>query len=199
MEHSAKTPESKRGLEKHRLKRIKLFIMDVDGVLTDGRIIRTSDGRETKAFDVTDGTGITLAHLAGIATAIISGRESQVTSLYAKELGIREVYQVSRGKEEALDRLAKEHGLDLEQIAYVGDDVLDIPLLSKVGWAVGVASAHPEVKKVCHYVTEKGGGRGAVREAIELIIGSQGKWKKVLDRFLREQRKDARGALAKGE
>lgn len=175
--------------EEEKLKKIRLFIMDVDGVLTDGRIIRSSDGGESKVFDVMDGTGITLAHLAGIRTAIISGRKSEVTSLQAMELGIKEVHQVSREKEEILDRLIGEYGLEEEEIAYMGDDLLDIPLLRRVGWAVAVSNGHPEVKKICHYVTQRGGGRGAVREAIEVVIKSQGKWKEVLEKFLKEERK----------
>ncbi len=176
-------------LKEEKLKKIKLFIMDVDGVLTDGRIIRSSDGRESKVFDVMDGTGITLAHLAGIRTAIISGRKSEVTSLQAMELGINEVHQVSGSKEEILDRLIGEFELREKEIAFVGDDLLDIPLLRRVGWAVAVSNAHAEVKKICHYVTQRNGGRGAVREAIEMIIKSQGKWKEVVEKFLGEQRK----------
>ena len=176
-------------LKKEKLKKIRLFIMDVDGVLTDGRIIRSSDGGESKVFDVMDGTGITLAHLAGIKTAIISGRKSEVTSLQAMELGINEVHQVSGGKEEILDRLIDEYGLEEGEIAFMGDDLLDIPLLRRVGWAVAVSNAHAEVKKICHYVTRRSGGRGAVREAIEMIIRSQGNWEEVLEKFLKEQRK----------
>jgi 3-deoxy-D-manno-octulosonate 8-phosphate phosphatase (KDO 8-P phosphatase) len=178
-------------LKEEKLKKIKFFVMDVDGVLTDGRIIRSSDGGESKVFDVMDGTGITLAHLAGIRTAIISGRKSEVTSLQAMELGINEVHQVSRGKEEILDKLIDEYELEEEEIAFMGDDLLDIPLLCRVGWAVAVSNAHPEVKKICHYVTQRGGGRGAVREAIEMIIRCQGKWEEVLEKFLKEQRKSS--------
>jgi 3-deoxy-D-manno-octulosonate 8-phosphate phosphatase (KDO 8-P phosphatase) len=178
-------------IKEEKLKKIKLFIMDVDGVLTDGRIIRSSDGGESKVFDVMDGTGIHLAHLAGIRTAIISGRKSEVTSLQAMELGINEVHQVSGGKEEILDRLMGKFELQEKEIAFVGDDLLDIPLLRRVGWAVAVSNAHTEVKKVCHYVTQRDGGRGAVREAIEMIIKSQGKWKEVVEKFLGEQRKSS--------
>jgi len=166
-----------------RAKKIKMFITDVDGVLTDGRIILGSRGEEFKFFHVQDGTGITLAHRAGLKTAIISARKSEVTERRARELGISDVYQVSDGKEGAYEKIIKDYGLNDEEVAYIGDDLHDLPILRRVGLAVSVANGRDEVKEVAHYTTKVAGGQGAVREIIEFILKSQGKWEEVTKKY----------------
>ncbi len=166
-----------------RAKKIKMFIMDVDGVLTDGRIILGSRGEEFKFFHVQDGTGITLVHRAGLKTAIISARKSEVTERRARELGINAVYQVKDGKEGAYEKILKDYGLNDDEVAYIGDDLHDLPILRRVGLAVSVSNGRDEVKEVVHYTTEMAGGQGAVREIIEFILKSQGKWKEVTKKY----------------
>ena len=166
-----------------RAKKIKMFITDVDGVLTDGRIILGSRGEEFKFFHVQDGVGIILAHRAGLKTAIISARKSEVTERRARELGINDVYQVRDGKEGAYEKILKDYGLNDDEVAYVGDDLHDLPVLRRVGLAVSVANGRDEVKEVVHYTTEMAGGQGAVREIIEFILKSQGKWEEVTKKY----------------
>jgi 3-deoxy-D-manno-octulosonate 8-phosphate phosphatase (KDO 8-P phosphatase) len=158
-------------------------MMDVDGVLTDGRIWQDSVGREFKTFDVKDGHGIVMAHRARLKTALISGRESESTAQRAKELGIEIVFQKIWNKIEVYERILTEINLAPEQVAYMGDDLIDIPLLRRVGLAVAVADAVDEVKKVAHLVTLRAGGQGAVREVIELILRAQGQWDLLLERY----------------
>jgi 3-deoxy-D-manno-octulosonate 8-phosphate phosphatase (KDO 8-P phosphatase) len=166
-----------------RARNIQLLMMDVDGVLTDGRIWQDSVGREFKTFDVKDGHGIVMAHRARLKTALISGRESESTVQRAKELGIEIVFQKIWNKIEVYERILTEINLAPEQVAYMGDDLIDIPLLRRVGLAVAVADAVDEVKKVAHLVTLRAGGQGAVREVIELILRAQGRWDLLLERY----------------
>jgi 3-deoxy-D-manno-octulosonate 8-phosphate phosphatase (KDO 8-P phosphatase) len=166
-----------------RARNIQLLMMDVDGVLTDGRIWQDSVGREFKTFDVKDGHGIVMAHRARLKTALISGRESESTVQRAKELGIEIVFQKIWNKIEVYERILTEINLAPEQVAYMGDDLIDIPLLRRVGLAVAVADAVDEVKKVAHLVTLRAGGQGAVREVIELILRAQGQWDLLLERY----------------
>jgi 3-deoxy-D-manno-octulosonate 8-phosphate phosphatase (KDO 8-P phosphatase) len=166
-----------------RARNIQLLMMDVDGVLTDGRIWQDSVGREFKTFDVKDGHGIVMAHRARLKTALISGRESESTAQRAKELGIEIVFQKIWNKIEVYERILTEINLAPEQVAYMGDDLIDIPLLRRVGLAVAVADAVDEVKKVAHLVTLRAGGQGAVREVIELILRAQGQWDLLLERY----------------
>lgn len=166
-----------------RARNIRLLMMDVDGVLTDGRIWQDSVGREFKTFDVKDGHGIVMAHRARLKTALISGRESESTVQRAKELGIEIVFQKIWNKIEVYERILTEINLAPEQVAYMGDDLIDIPLLRRVGLAVAVADAVDEVKKVAHLVTLRAGGQGAVREVIELILRAQGQWDLLLERY----------------
>ena len=167
-----------------RARRIKLLILDCDGVLTDGRIIMLPDGDETKAFDVKDGHGIVMAQHAGLRVAIISGRKSSVVRARAKELGVAHLHEMAWVKTEPYEKVLAKEGLTDEQVCYVGDDVVDIPLLRRVGLGVAVSDADEETKRHSHLVTTRGGGRGAVREVIELILRAQDKWGDVMTRYL---------------
>ncbi len=166
-----------------RLKKIKLIIMDVDGVLTDGSIYLDEQGHELKRFNVKDGSGIKFAHRSGLKTALISGRSSPVVDRRAIELGISEVIQLAKQKLPPYEALLKKYNLKDEEAAYIGDDVLDLGILRRVGFAVSVADAHEEVKKTAHYVTAAPGGQGAVREMIEMILTAQDKWDKIMERY----------------
>jgi 3-deoxy-D-manno-octulosonate 8-phosphate phosphatase (KDO 8-P phosphatase) len=167
-----------------RARKIKLLILDCDGVLTDGRIIMLTDSDETKAFDVKDGHGIVMAQRAGLRIAIISGRKSSVVRARATELGVTHLYEMAWVKTEPYEKVLAEEGLTDEEVCYVGDDVVDIPLLRRAGLGVAVADAVEETKKHSHIVTERGGGRGAVREVIEFILKAQDKWDEAMDRYL---------------
>jgi len=161
-------------------KKIKLLIMDVDGVLTDGSIILDNKGNEFKAFHVRDGHGIKLLIRAGVNAAIITGRQSEVVERRAKELGITEVHQNSRNKIEAYDRIKKKFSLGDDEIAYVGDDVVDLPLMRRAGLSFAVADSPDEVKSYATAVTKNKGGKCAAREIIELILKARGLWDKLI-------------------
>jgi len=167
-----------------KAKEIKLLLLDVDGVLTGGEIVLTSSGEEIKVFSVLDGMGIKLLQKAGIEVAILSSRKSKVVELRAKELGIKRVIQGELEKLKAFKLLLEETGLSPEEVAYVGDDWVDIPVLRKVGLAVAVANAWDPVKEYAHYVTKIPGGKGAVREVAELILKAKGLWEKALYSYL---------------
>ncbi|MGH9760540.1 MAG: KdsC family phosphatase [Blastocatellia bacterium] len=169
---------------RERAKRIKLLVLDCDGVLTDGRIVLLSETEETKFFDARDGHGIRMAGRAGLKTAIISGRTSFAVRARAKDLGIAHLVEGSLTKLEPYLRILSEEGLEDIDICYVGDDVTDIPLMRRAGLAVAVADATDDTKEHAHLVTEHKGGRGAVREVIELILKSQGTWQAVMARYL---------------
>src|ERR1700675_1144691 len=163
-----------------RAKIIRVLLMDVDGVLTDGRIwlLSRSDGTasEIKGFSAYDGAGLKLARAAGLRTGLITGRESAAVSQRARECEIEFVYQGRATKIGSYEEIVRATGAIDREVAYVGDDLPDIPLLHRVGLAVAVANAAPEVKRAAHYVTSRSGGEGAVREVIELIVKAQGKW-----------------------
>ncbi len=163
--------------------RIKLLIVDVDGVLTDGRIILDDEGNEFKCFHVRDGHGIKLLLRAGIEVAIITGRESEVVRRRAAELGIREVRQRSKVKLVDYESIVSKRGLSDEQVAYVGDDIVDLPVLRRVGLPATVADAEDYVKEAVLLVTERPGGRGAVREVADLLLRAGGKWDEVTKRY----------------
>ncbi len=164
----------------NKARKVKLLILDVDGVMTEGRILYTEQGEEIKAFYIGDGLGIRLLQRAGIGVAVISARESEAVARRAEELGVTQVYQGASRKIEAYRNLLKNNQLRDEEVAYVGDDLLDLPVLRRVGFSVAVADGAPEIKKSVDYVTRKKGGQGAVREICELILKAQGKWKKVI-------------------
>lgn len=167
-----------------RGKKIKLLVLDVDGVLSDGRIIFGHDGELMKNFNSQDGLGITVAHKAGIRTAIITGRESQIVHLRGSELKIADIYQGAMNKVEALLELIAKYNVTLEEVAYVGDDLNDLPVIVRVGLACAVANAVPEVKNYAHLVTDHYGGQGAVREVIEFILKTQGKWESIVQAYI---------------
>lgn len=155
---------------------IELLLLDVDGVLTDGGIIYGDDGRECKVFHVRDGSGLKIWHLAGKRSAVISGRSSRVVEVRAAELGVSRVLQGAADKQPAYQRVLTEMDVRSEQVCFIGDDVPDLPILRNCGLAIAVADACPEVRTVAHYVTCAAGGRGAVRETVELILRCQDRW-----------------------
>lgn len=163
-----------------RLKKIKLLVMDVDGVLTDGKIVIDSQGRETKIFDVQDGFGIVLIRRAGLKTAILSAREAEAVSFRAKDLQIDRVYQNACPKIHGFRKLLKDFNIKENEICFIGDDLPDLSVLKRVGFAVAVKNANEELKKEVHYITKNRGGKGAVREIIEMILKAQGKWERVI-------------------
>jgi len=156
-----------------RAKRLRLLLMDCDGVLTDGRIWLTADGDEQKAFHVRDGQGIVLLHRAGVQTGIISGRASAATARRASELGMSFLRQAVDDKVQTLDEVLHEAGVSRDQCGYIGDDVGDIEVMTRVGLAVAVADATDLAKQVAHLVTTAAGGKGAVREVCETILDAQ--------------------------
>ena len=158
--------------------------MDVDGVLTDGKLHFTSDGREFKTFDVLDGHGIAMAQRTGLLIGFISGRPSEATAKRAADLGVPIVKQAGINKAEMLAEVQRERGLTAEQIAFIGDELVDLPVLKRVGVAVAVPNGVAEVKAAAHYVTHRPGGDGAVREVIEMILKARGDWKKAIAKYL---------------
>ena len=166
-----------------RIKAVRLLMLDVDGVLTDGKIIINDQGIESKHFDVRDGHGIKLLHPCGIGVALITGRRSSVVEHRANDLGIEEVYQGVWNKVEVFEKILLKMNLRPEQTAFVGDDIVDIPVMRRVGLAVAVCDADEETKKIAHYVTSRRGGRGAVREVCELILKVQDHWKDVATKY----------------
>lgn len=166
-----------------KIEKIKVLGLDVDGVMTDGRLYYHDDGTETKAFDVRDGHGIKMLQHAGIEVVLISGRSCPMVEKRAADLGITDITQGVRDKVPALERIIAERGLTLEQMAFIGDDIVDIPVLSRIGLAVAVADALEYVIETAHYVTLAPGGRGAVREVIELILVVQGKWEEIAEPY----------------
>jgi 3-deoxy-D-manno-octulosonate 8-phosphate phosphatase (KDO 8-P phosphatase) len=159
-----------------KAKQIKMLIMDVDGVLTDGKIIIDTHGNELKIFNVYDGAGIDMAHKAGLLTAIISGRYCNAVVYRAKELHINEVYQSVGDKIDVFHSLLDKYMLVTSQVAYIGDDIFDIPLLEQVGLSIAPCNAIPEVKDIVDYVTKNSGGNGAVREMVDMILKAQDKY-----------------------
>ncbi len=163
---------------------MKLLILDVDGVLTDGRIVLNEEGGQTKFFDVRDGFGLVLARAAGLKTALITAERSRVVTFRARRLKVDWVAQFARNKHRALERCLKHFRLGPETAAYVGDDLLDLPVLTRVGFSAAPTDANEEIKRRVHYVTRLKGGRGAVREVIELLLKAQGRWDSILHRYL---------------
>lgn len=166
-----------------KAKDVRLLILDVDGVLTDGRIVIDDRGMESKFFDEKDGHGLKLLMRAHIEVVLLSGRESAATRHRASELGISKVYQNIHNKTEAYQHILKASGVKDQEVGYVGDDLVDLPLLKRAGFSAVVADSVKEIKPFADYVTEKEGGRGAIREIIELILKSQGKWEEVTARY----------------
>jgi 3-deoxy-D-manno-octulosonate 8-phosphate phosphatase (KDO 8-P phosphatase) len=159
---------------------VKVMIFDVDGVLTDGSLTYGADGEATKTFNVLDGLGIQMLQKSGVATAIISARQSPIVVRRAADLGIAHVYQGIHDKRIAFAQLLQATGATAAQCGYIGDDVIDLPLLLQVGFAVTVPTGHAEVQHRAHYVTRAGGGRGAVREVCDLVMRAQGTYELAL-------------------
>jgi 3-deoxy-D-manno-octulosonate 8-phosphate phosphatase (KDO 8-P phosphatase) len=166
-----------------RVRRIKVLLMDCDGVLTDGRLWLTAEGGEQKTFHVRDGQGIALLHRAGLKSGIISGRASDAVERRAQELKITFVYQGAKDKIKTFEELLARAGVSEKECGYIGDDVADIPVMRRVAFAVAVADAVEETKAAAHYITTLPGGRGAVREVCELILKAQGYWDDLMSRF----------------
>ncbi|MBN2719869.1 MAG: HAD-IIIA family hydrolase [Proteobacteria bacterium] len=166
--------------------RIRLIALDVDGVLTDGKITLTSSGEEIKSFHVRDGHAVKLANRAGLTVALITGRESPIVDQRARELGIALVFQGALRKKEALEILLLKTGFSADQIAYMGDDLVDLPVLGAVGLACAPSDADPEVLARVPLITHARGGEGAVREMIQFILSAQGLWEEVMARYLRD-------------
>ncbi len=162
---------------------IKLLILDVDGVLTDGSIILDNAGNEYKSFHVRDGHGIKMLINAGLNVAIITGRHSGVVSRRAQELGITEVFQKCFDKNAVFSGLIKKYSLSEIEVAYIGDDIVDAPIMKRAGLAVAVADAADDIKKYALLVTENRGGRGAVREVTDLILKSKGLWERMFNEY----------------
>lgn len=196
-----------------RARRIKLLLFDVDGVLTDGKLFifpapagtpqsvleqsakhggggfgfHSQSMIEAKGFHAHDGASISLARLAGIKTGLITKRISETVALRARDLKLEYVRQGIQDKQTAFEEIVKEAGLELQEAAFVGDDVIDLPAMRAGGLAIAVKNARAEVKKEAHYITPHAGGDGALRDAVEFILKAQGKWKTVVDAYLSER------------
>lgn len=177
-----------------RARKIKLFLMDVDGTITDGSVCLISttaaDGSgpasvlEMKIFDAHDGQGLSLAHTMGIQTGFITGRRSPAVAKRAEELKVTFVYLGQAKKAQAFEECMNKAGVTEDEVAYMGDDLPDIPLAKRAGLAVSVAGGAPELKAVCHYTTNRHAGHGAVREVVELILKAQGRWEEAVPQAL---------------
>jgi 3-deoxy-D-manno-octulosonate 8-phosphate phosphatase (KDO 8-P phosphatase) len=163
---------------------ITLLVLDVDGVLTDGRLTIYGDGAESKAFHTHDGHGLRLWQRAGLSVALISGRQSEPTQRRAEQLEIAHVFQDCHFKLPTLKQLLAELHLAAEQVAYIGDDLPDLPVIRFVGFGVAVANAVDEVKTQADYVTARSGGDGAVREVVEMILKGSDRWQPLMERYL---------------
>jgi 3-deoxy-D-manno-octulosonate 8-phosphate phosphatase (KDO 8-P phosphatase) len=183
MHQKKPTKGYRKAISPERLRDLKAIAMDVDGVLTDGLLHLDSRGEEFKAFHVQDGLGIVLARRSGLIITWISSRKSKVLALRAKELGIDALYQNRVDKLEAFQDFLKKFRLIPHQVCYIGDDLVDLPILTRVGFAVAVSNAAKDVRSCVDYVTELQGGQGAVREVIEKIMKVQGTWKEQIQTY----------------
>jgi len=170
-------------IETEKARAIKLLILDVDGVLTDGKIVYADRGEELKCFDVKDGHGIKLLLRAGIEVALVTGRKSAAVEHRAQDLGIRLVFQKALNKIEAYEEIRATQKLRDEELCVMGDDLPDLPILRKCGFSVAVPDSVDEVKREVDYVTDKEAGKGAVREICEIILKAQGLWERVTARY----------------
>ena len=169
-----------------RARQIRLLVLDVDGVLTDGRMVLSERGDELKAFHTHDGMGINLARRAGIAVALVTGEKSTIAQARGAKLEVEDVVLGARRKGDVLAELMAKHGVRREETAFMGDDLLDLPALQRAGLAVAPANAVAEVRRAAHVVTRAAGGAGAVRECVELILRAQGRWNEAVRAFVRE-------------
>jgi 3-deoxy-D-manno-octulosonate 8-phosphate phosphatase (KDO 8-P phosphatase) len=167
-----------------KAREVKLVIFDVDGVLTDGGLFLGDDGQEYKAFNSKDGHGMKMLQKSGVVIGIITGRTSEVVRIRMESLGIEHVYQGKLDKLPAYEELRDKLGLTDDQVAYVGDDVVDLPIMRRVGLAIAVNDAHPFVIQHAHWLTPRNGGRGAARDVCEMVLEAQGNLKPALDSYL---------------
>ena len=179
---------------KARAKKIKLLLFDVDGVLTDGKLflfpVQTTGGQfvvEAKGFHAQDGAGISIARIAGIRTGLITRRKSETVALRARDLRLEVVRQGSTDKLKVFREILESERLTASEVAFVGDDVIDLPVMRNCGFSVAVANARREVKDAAHYVTPHAGGEGAARDVIEFILKAQGKWKQSVETYIRNE------------
>lgn len=169
---------------KEKVSKIKLLLLDVDAVLTDGRIIYDSRGHDMKFFDVHDGLGVYLLKKAGIPTVLITAKGSRAIKPRARDMRVDEVFENISPKTAVLDKILKKYKVTTAEVCFVGDDLVDLCLMKKVGFPIAVFNACPEVKQAAAYISLKEGGRGAVREIAELILKSQDKWQEVLKDYV---------------
>jgi 3-deoxy-D-manno-octulosonate 8-phosphate phosphatase (KDO 8-P phosphatase) len=169
--------------QKELAKKVKLLIMDVDGTLSDGRFFILPDGTAMKSFDVKDGTGIIFAGLAGLKTAIITGKKSEAVRKRAEELHIDDYYEGVQDKTIPLDELLEKYNVKKEEVAFIGDDIGDAEVMGMVGFSAAVGDAHPLIKRISHYIAKRYGGRGAVRETIDFILDAQEKWPEIFTKL----------------
>ncbi len=155
-------------------KKIELVIFDIDGVMTDGSLFFGDDGQEYKAFNSLDGHGLRMLQECGVRVAVITGRQSEVVKHRMSDLGVTLLYQGYRDKRPAFEALRKEVNLSLEQITYVGDDVVDLPIMSQLPFSIAVENAHPFVKQHAQWITQRSGGRGAARDVCEFLLDAKG-------------------------
>jgi len=175
----------------NKIKKIKLVISDVDGVLTDGKILISSDSQESKFFHVEDGTGAALAYYASLPIALISGRNSKSTEIRAKELKIEHCYQGVLNKKFILNKLIKIYSVNYDEVAYIGDSLVDVPVLSIVGFPISLPSAHKSAQDSSIYITKKMGGEGVLLEVVEKILKAQNRFNKVLDLMSKDKFEEA--------
>jgi 3-deoxy-D-manno-octulosonate 8-phosphate phosphatase (KDO 8-P phosphatase) len=166
-----------------KAKKVKLLLLDVDGVLTDGRIIYDSRGHDMKFFDVHDGLGVYLLKKAGIPTILITAKGSRAIRPRARDMRVEEVFENISPKTQVLEKILKKYKVKVSEVCFVGDDLVDLCLMKKVGFPVAVFNAAPEIKQVASYITLREGGRGAVREVTELILKAQDKWQEAIGQY----------------
>jgi 3-deoxy-D-manno-octulosonate 8-phosphate phosphatase (KDO 8-P phosphatase) len=162
---------------------VRLLLFDVDGVLTDGAVLMHADGSESKSFHIRDGAALVWAQRAGLSVGLLSARTSGATAQRAAQLGIRIVSQGVAQKADAYEAICRQAGLEDSAVAFMGDDLLDLPVLSRVGLSAAPADAAPEVRASVDWVSPSGGGRGAARELIELVLRAQGRWDDVVQQY----------------
>lgn len=172
------------GRARQRAAQVRLMIFDVDGILTDGSLHFGPEGEVIKSFNVLDGHGIKLLQQSGVATAIISARQSPIVARRAADLGIAHVQQGIHDKRRAFEQLLEQTAIPMQACGFIGDDVIDLPILTRVGFAVSVPNGHPEVQQRVHYVTDAGGGHGAAREICDFILRAQGNYAAALAPYL---------------
>jgi 3-deoxy-D-manno-octulosonate 8-phosphate phosphatase (KDO 8-P phosphatase) len=166
-----------------RARKVKLLVVDIDGVMTDGRVVYGVYGDELKFFDVHDGLGIVMLKRAGIPTAVITAKKSRIVKTRCRDLAIKIIHQGYPDKLRPFEKILKRYRVSSEEVCFMGDDLVDLSIIKRAGLAVAVPNAVEEVRRCAHHITEKSGGRGAVREICDLLLKSQGKWDLAASRF----------------